>query len=85
VQDPGQPASFDTTIYPGLEKYVKDILTSFAHDKRILLWDLYNEPGNSGKGDSSLPLLTKIFQWAREGKSRPARICRACGRGILKS
>src|SRR5665647_1335444 len=42
VQDPGQPASFDETIYPGLEKYVKDVLTSFAHDKRILLWDLYN-------------------------------------------
>lgn len=66
MQDPGQPASLDTTIYPGLEKYVKDVLTSFAHDKRILLWDLYNEPGNSGKGDGSLVLLSKIFQWARE-------------------
>lgn len=65
VQDPGQPASTETSNYPQLEAYVKDILTTFAHDKRILLWDLYNEPGNSGKGDSSLPLLTKIFQWAR--------------------
>ena len=65
VQDPGQPASTDASNYPELESYVKDILTTFAHDKRILLWDLYNEPGNSGKGDSSLPLLTKIFQWAR--------------------
>ena len=66
VQDPGQPASFDESIYPGLEKYVKDVLTTFAHDKRILLWDLYNEPGNGNKGDSTLPLLTKVFQWARE-------------------
>jgi hypothetical protein len=66
VQDPGQPASFDTGRYPGLERYVKDVLTHFAHDKRILLWDLYNEPGNSGKGDSTVPLLTDIFQWARE-------------------
>ena len=65
VQDPGQPASADTSNFPGLEKYVKDVLGSFAHDKRILLWDLYNEPGNSGKGDSTLPLLTKIFEWAR--------------------
>ncbi len=65
VQDPGQPTTFDTAAYAGLEKYVKDVLTSFAHDKRILLWDLYNEPGNSNKGDSSLPLLTKIFEWAR--------------------
>lgn len=66
VQDPGQPISFDTTVYPMLEKYVKDVLGRFSKDKRILLWDLYNEPGNSGKKDSSLPLLTKVFQWARE-------------------
>jgi Cellulase (glycosyl hydrolase family 5) len=65
VQDPGQPASEDSSNFPALEKYVKDVLTSFAHDKRILLWDLYNEPGNSGKGDKSIPLLTKIFEWAR--------------------
>jgi len=66
VQDPGQPASNDSTLFPQLEGYVKDVLTTFRTDKRILLWDLYNEPGNSGKRDSSLPLLKKIFQWARE-------------------
>ncbi len=65
MQDPGKPASNDTTLFPGLEKYVKDVMTYFAHDKRILLWDLYNEPGNSGKRDSSLNLLTRTFQWAR--------------------
>jgi len=66
VQDPGQPASEDAANFPGLEKYVKDMLTTFGHDKRVLLWDLYNEPGNSGKGDKSLPLLTKVFEWAKE-------------------
>jgi endo-1,4-beta-mannosidase len=65
MQDPGQPASSDSNNFPELEKYVTDVLTSFSKDKRILLWDLYNEPGNSGKKDSSLPLLTKAFQWAR--------------------
>jgi hypothetical protein len=65
VQDPGQPLSTDTTLFPGLELYVKDVMKTFAHDKRILLWDLYNEPGNSGKRDSSLPLLKKVFEWAR--------------------
>ncbi|MEO6136662.1 MAG: 1,4-beta-xylanase, partial [Ginsengibacter sp.] len=57
VQDPGQFASYDKSNFPELEKYVKDVLTSFSKDKRILLWDLYNEPGNSGKGDSSMNLL----------------------------
>jgi hypothetical protein len=65
MQDPGDPASKDSTLFPELEKYVKDVLTQFAHDKRILLWDLYNEPGNSGKKETSLPLLNKVFTWAR--------------------
>jgi hypothetical protein len=65
VQDPGQPASENPANFPELEKYVKDVIGHFAHDKRILLWDLYNEPGNSGKKEASLPLLTKIFEWAR--------------------
>ncbi|MHA4810071.1 glycoside hydrolase 5 family protein [Flavitalea flava] len=66
VQDPGQPASAEEARFPGLEKYVKDVLTTFGHDKRILLWDLYNEPGNSGKGDSTLALLSLCYKWARE-------------------
>lgn len=65
VQDPGDPFSKDTSVFPELEKYVKDVLTHFKSDKRILLWDLYNEPGNSDKLDSSLPLLTQVFSWAR--------------------
>ncbi len=65
MQDPGQTASFDKTIYADLEKYVKDILVHFADDERILLWDLYNEPGNSAKGDASIQLLKQVFKWAR--------------------
>ena len=75
MQDPGQPLSYDTTLFPGLENYVKDILISFSKDKRILLWDLYNEPGNSNKKDSSFPLLRKVFQWAREvGPEQPVSV-----------
>jgi hypothetical protein len=65
MQDPGDPYSNDPGNFPGLEKYVRDVMGRFAHDKRILLWDLYNEPGNGGKLEKSIPLLTKIFQWAR--------------------
>jgi hypothetical protein len=49
-----------------LETYVKDILSSFAKDERILLWDLYNEPGNSNNKEKSLPLVKAVFEWARE-------------------
>jgi hypothetical protein len=49
-----------------LEEYVKDVLAHFGNDKRIVLWDLYNEPGNSGYGNKSKPLLENVFQWGRE-------------------
>lgn len=65
MQDPGQKESYDSSGFSKLEKYVTDILVQFGKDKRILLWDLYNEPGNSGKKDSSYHLLSKVFQWAR--------------------
>jgi hypothetical protein len=68
LQDPGQKESSDTAEFPVLEKYVKDILDRFANDNRIVLWDLYNEPGNTNKSDSSLNLLRHVFSWARETK-----------------
>jgi len=66
LQDPGFPASVDRANDKELEGYVKDILNTFGKDKRILLWDLYNEPGNSGKGVKSAALLKNVFNWARE-------------------
>lgn len=66
MQDPGDPASKDPANFPALETYVKDVLTTFKDDERVLMWDLYNEPGNSDKLLTSLPLLTEVFTWARE-------------------
>ena len=67
VQDPSVSLRGDTAkLYPALKAYVQDILTTFKDDKRILMWDLYNEPGNSKHGDASLPLVKKVFEWARE-------------------
>lgn len=66
VRDPGKKLDDDPALIDTLELYVKDILTSFANDKRIVMWDLYNEPGNSDRINKSLPLLTSVFKWARE-------------------
>jgi hypothetical protein len=65
MQDPGDPASRDSATFMALRPYVMDVLTRFGHDKRILLWDLYNEPGNNGKLGTSLPLLRNVFAWAQ--------------------
>ena len=66
VQDPGWPASKDESSFPALHAYVQAVLRRFGHDGRVLLWDLYNEPGNSKKNLDSLPLLKAVFAWARE-------------------
>jgi hypothetical protein len=66
VRDPGDLIYEDSTLTAKLEVYVKDVLKHFGNDKRIVLWDLYNEPGNSNYGNRSMPLLQKVFQWGRE-------------------
>ena len=66
VQDPGKLIYHDAQLVVALEEYVKDILTTFKDDDRILLWDLYNEPGNSGHGDHTMSLLVSVFEWGRE-------------------
>lgn len=65
AQDPGRHVTAETD-FAKLSIYVKDVMTTFGHDKRILLWDLYNEPGNTEKGNQSLELLTRVFTWARQ-------------------
>lgn len=67
LQDPSYSLRQDTTkLFPVLKKYVQDIINTFGSDKRILMWDLYNEPSNSKYGCLSLPLLKKVFEWARQ-------------------
>jgi hypothetical protein len=56
----------DKATWPKLERYVKDMVGTFAKDPRIVIWDLYNEPGNTGMGTQSQPLMEAAFGWARE-------------------
>jgi len=68
VPSPGHKLAVDTTAWPSLRKYVGDLVGGHRSDRRVLAWDLYNEPGNSGMGEKSLPLLEAVFGWAREAK-----------------
>ncbi len=65
LQSPGLRIANDPAQWPRLERYVKELLAHFANDERILLWDLYNEPGNNGNGEKSLPLVRAVFEWAQ--------------------
>lgn len=66
VRDPGTMVHRYSDTLKTLEAYVKDVLTTFKNDPRILMWDLYNEPGNNNQFNKSLPLLKMVYEWARE-------------------
>ena len=69
--------------YPRLEAYVKGVVGAFANDKRILGWDVWNEPDNTNDGSYAsgeppnkvelvLALLPRVYEWARAaGATQP--------------
>ena len=76
VQSPGAIALADRTQYPRLRHYVKGVVGHFANDKRVLAWDVWNEPNNTndtayGKLEPKakrrlvVALLPRVFRWAR--------------------
>jgi len=77
VQSPGRDALTDGTQHRRLERYVKSVLEAHRGDRRILAWDLFNEPDNPNtssygsvelphKAEAALVLLRSVFRWARE-------------------
>ena len=75
VQSPGAKALADPAQYARLEAFVKGVVGAFAHDDRILGWDVWNEPDNTNgssyqdttqaRYDQVAFLLPKVFEWAR--------------------
>ena len=76
VASPGRAA---LAAYPGdsatrdrLERYVRGVISHFAQDERVSIWDLYNEPGgypsprSQPVGEACVPLLRDAFDWARD-------------------
>ena len=58
VQSPGRVVLADNAKQDALEPYVTDVLKRYAKDKRVLAWDLFNEPDNLN-GNSYGPLELK--------------------------
>jgi hypothetical protein len=65
VQCPGPALLEDPARWGILEAYTRGVIGFFREDRRVLAWDLYNEPGNSNYGARSLPLLKEVFAWSR--------------------
>ena len=86
VQSPHLDLLKDPSKHDLMEPYVKGVLDRFKNDPRVLIWDLYNEPGNDNrtaygrfearnKNDIGLAFLKKVTTWAREvNPSQPITI-----------
>ena len=61
---------------PRLQKFIEEILHDFSDDERILMWDIYNEPGQFGIGEKAITLLELVWKWALE--VRPSQPLTAC-------
>lgn len=75
VQNPGRRERGDRTLWPRLQEYVTVVVSSFASDRRILGWDVWNEPGNFHHGLKTLPLMAAAVSWVRSCRpSQPVTI-----------
>jgi len=84
AQSPGRDILVDTLSHDRvLGPYVRAVVGRFAKDRRVLAWDVFNEPDNinrpayfvyepRNKEVYSLALLKKAFAWARAaGATQP--------------
>lgn len=87
VQSPGRVILSDSAKQDALKPYVVDVLAHYANDRRVLAWDLFNEPdnlnGNSygplelkNKDEVAARLVRRAFQWA--GEVKPSQPCTVC-------
>lgn len=68
VQSPARQVKQDPLLWGRLRDYVTGLIAALRDDDRILMWDLYNEPGNSDYCAGSWPLLYGAFEWARAAR-----------------
>lgn len=82
VQSPGADILRDPAKQDALKDYVQGVVGHFRNDRRVVVWDVFNEPDNPvpqyrnvelpNKAEMALMLLKKTFTWAREvGPSQP--------------
>lgn len=76
VQNPGAKILGDPGRHDELKDYVQGIIGHFRNDRRVQVWDIFNEPDNPvqqykdvelpNKAEMARLLLEKAYVWARE-------------------
>ena len=83
VQSPGAEVLKDPARHAELEPYIKGVIGHFRADRRVHVWDIFNEPDNinrpayvrlepANKPELSLALIRKAYEWAHAaGPTQP--------------
>lgn len=66
IPSPGKAVIDDPTKWPALKQYVQDILRTYGDDRRILYWNLCNEPENFKAGCDVKEFMPVVYEWAWE-------------------
>ncbi len=77
VQSPGRAILSDPKRQDELKPYIVGLISHFKDDRRVQVWDIFNEPDNpntsaygkvelKNKAEVATALLQKAFLWARE-------------------
>jgi hypothetical protein len=86
VQSPGRVVLADPAKQDALKPYVTEVIQRYAKDKRVLVWDLFNEPDNpnensygplelKNKDEVAERLVRLSFEWARAvGPTQPLTV-----------
>ena len=77
----------DPELKEDFYQMVREIMTKYANDERIIAWNMFNEPGNCGRETISVPHVRELFTIGREIDPiqpltsdimrTPARLCEA--------
>jgi hypothetical protein len=76
VQSPGRVILADPAQQDALRPYVQEVIRRYKDDRRVQVWDLFNEPDNDNgnsygplelqnKDEVAARLVNKSFEWAR--------------------
>ena len=57
----GYSITDDEEMTPEIEKYVRELAKRYGQDDRVIIWNIWNELGNSGRGEKS-------FRWLKSNR-----------------
>jgi dienelactone hydrolase len=68
----GYISADDPELQPRFFKMCEEVMAKYADDGRVLFWNIWNEPGNNGRGEISAPLVRRLFEIAwKVGVTQP--------------